>query len=129
MAKVQYYGIKFPFTSQKVEKYYVDLNSTSLSYVRSQIMHVLFTLKGTKLMDPLFGTNLIKYIFDQNDSSTWNSVKDECAKAINKYVTNCSLTNITIAQSDNDMHEIFVKIEFTVTDNGKTINDSIITKV
>ena len=129
MAKTQNYGIKFPFTSQKVENYYVDLNSTTLSYVKSQIMHVLFTLKGTKLRDPMFGTNLIKYIFDQNDNSTWNAIKTECSSAIGKYVKDCSLNNISIAQSDNDMHEIYVKIEFTSTVNGITTNDSIITKV
>lgn len=129
MANVQNYGLKFPFTSQKVENYYVDLNSTPLSYVKSQIMHVLFTLKGTKLMDPLFGTNLIKYIFDQNDTSTWNSIKEECSKAIGKYVQNCSLNNISIAQSDNDIREIYVKIEFTATINGSSTSDVIVTKV
>ena len=129
MSIVQYYGLKFPFTAKKVENYYVDLNSTKLSYVKSQIMHVLFTLKGTKLRDPLFGTNLIKYIFDQNDSSTWEAIKTECSNAISNNVNGCTLQNISIAESDDDMHEIYVKIEFSATVDGNSVNDTIITKV
>lgn len=129
MSKFQYYGIKFPFTAENFEKYYVDLNMSGLSYVKSQIMHALFTVKGSKLRDPLYGTNLIKYIFDPNDDNTWSAIQNECNSAINQYVKGCSLDEISIMQSDDDLREIYVKIKFTSNINGTSTKDAIVTKV
>lgn len=129
MANYQFYGLKFPFTSNKERNDFVDLNYTNLEYVKSQIMHVLFTPKGSKIHDPLFGTDLIKYIFEENDSITWNSIKNECKAAISTYVKNCTLNNLEVVKSDDEMHDIFVKLNFSASINGQTVNNSIVTKI
>ena len=59
--KKQYYSIAFPFTAESVQNYYFDLNENYEQMVRSQMMHVIFTPKGSKLRDPEFGTNFRKY--------------------------------------------------------------------
>jgi phage baseplate assembly protein W len=129
MSKIQYYGIKFPFTAERTEKRFVDLNGGGLAYVKSQIMHLIFTVKGTKLRDPDYGTNLIKYIFDENIDETWSSIKEECKKAISKYVYGCNLIDIQVAKNEEDDHDIYVKINFSTTIDGKSTNDSIVTKI
>ena len=105
--KIQHYGLKFPFTAQKVDKNFLDLNDGALSYVESQITHLLFTVKGSKLRDPEFGCNLLSYIFEPDDDTTWDSVKTECKNAISKYVNGCSLNTMEIVETNDNKEYLF----------------------
>jgi phage baseplate assembly protein W len=129
MAKKQYFGLKYPFTAQDFENYFVDLNSTMKDKVRSQLMHVIFTPKGQRIRDPEFGTDLIRYIFEQNDTSSWTSVKNEVSEAVQRYVNNITVKDINIVQSEDDRSEIFVRIDYSVKEGNKITNDSIIAKI
>jgi phage baseplate assembly protein W len=129
MADIQNYGLKFPFTTNQEDNYFVDVNKNGISYVKSQIMHVLFTLKGSKIRDPEFGTNLLHYIYDSSDETTWAALQDECRTAISKYVNGCNLQEIVIMQSEDNVHEIYVKITFTANIDGENTTDTIVTKL
>ena len=127
--KIQHYGLKFAFTAQKVDKNFLDLNDGALSYVESQITHLLFTVKGSKLRDPEFGCNLLSYIFEPDDDTTWDSVKTECKNAISKYVNGCSLNTMEIVETNDNLKEKYLKINFSVTVNGETSNQKLILKI
>ena len=70
MTKKQYFGIKYPFMSDGFQNFYLDANETIQDKVRSQLMHIVFTPKGQRLRNPEFGTDLVKYIFEQDDSTS-----------------------------------------------------------
>ena len=125
----QFYGIKFPFTNNDVENYYVDLNSKPSDKVYSILMHVVFTPKGQKIRDPEFGTDLIKYIFQPNDSISWDGIKSEVSNIVSKYVNGVTLKNIEIMQNENDLGEIYVRLDYSVSNFQSTINDSLIVKI
>ena len=127
--KKQFYGIKFPFTNNDVENYYVDLNSKPSDKVKSILMHVVFTPKGQKIRDPEFGTDLIKYIFQPNDSISWDGIKSEVSSIVSRYVKGVTLKNIQIIQNENDLAEIYVRLDYSVSNGQKVINDSLITKI
>lgn len=129
MSKVQYYGIKYPFTAQGDENFLLDVNYDLKSKVRSTLMHVIFTPKGQKLRDPEFGTNLIKYIFEQGDGFTFESVKDEVSVVVSRYIDGITINDISIMESNEDFHKIYVRLDYTVTSGFKTITDSIITQL
>lgn len=127
--KVQYDGIKYPFTLEQSESYFIDLNQTMRDSVRSQIMHVIFTPKGTKIRDPLFGTDLIRYIFEPSDETTWSKIKSEISSAVNTYVSNVSINDINVMKSEDDNNEVFVRIDYSVKQGNKTISDTSIVKL
>ena len=127
--KKQFYGIKFPFTNNDVENYYVDLNSKPSDKVKSILMHGVFTPKGQKIRDPEFGTDLIKYIFQPNDSISWDGIKSEVSNIVSKYVNGVTLKNIEIMQNENDLGEIYVRLDYSVSNFQSTINDSLIVKI
>lgn len=129
MAKKQYHSICFPFTAKNSLKYFFDLNENVEQKVKSQIMHVIFTPKGSKLRDPEFGTNLLHYLFDQSFNDTWGSVKSEITSAISKNISNISINDVSILQDEENYNRIFVRIDFTIKVNGQIKNDSIITQV
>ena len=125
----QFYGIKFPFTDVDVENYYVDLNKKQSEKVKSILMHVVFTPKGQKIRDPEFGTDLIKYIFEPNDSISWEGIKSEVSAAVNRYINGVTLKNIEIMQNENNLNEIYVRLDYSVSNGINVVNDSLITKI
>lgn len=129
MARQQYYGIRYPFTSNDNDNFYVDVNYTLKGKVRSQLMHVIFTPKGQKIRDPEFGTDLIKFIFENNDSASWEGIKNEVASVVNKYTTNITLNDINVLKGEEDPSEVFVRIDYSVKEGNKETKDSVIAKL
>ena len=129
MAKYQYFNIKYPFTHDDFQKFFVDLNTTEKDKVRSQIMHVVFTPKNQRIRRPEFGTDLIKYIFSPNDSVSWEGVKNEVITAVQRFVPNVVLNDVRVVQSDDERAEIYVRMDYSVKEGNKITNDSIITQI
>lgn len=129
MANVQYYGIKYPFTVTNDENYFTDVNYTLKDKIKSILMHVIFTPKGQKIRDPEFGTDLIKFIFEPNDNESWESVKNEIMEVVKKYINGVTINDISMLETNDDSHQLYVRIDYTVSNGLKTITDSLITKV
>ena len=102
----QHYDIKFPFTDNNSEGNFIDLNNTIDDKVASEIAHVILTKKGTRIRRPDFGTDLIKYIFEPNDSVTWEGVQSEIKTAVQKYVPNAVINDVAVIKSSADEQTI-----------------------
>lgn len=120
MARTQKYGIKYPFTSDNDDGHFLDLNETMADGIKSQVLHVIFTPKGQKLRDPEFGTDLIKYIFTQNDESVFSEIRNEISSQVSKYVPQVEFRDIDVYKMENDEHGIIVSIEYGVKNGNKT---------
>ena len=129
MAKRQFFNIKYPFTTNDYQNFFVDVNMTEKDKIRSQIMHVVFIPKGQRIRNPEFGTDLIKYIFSPNDAQSWEAVKNEIISSVQRYVPGCVINNIRVVQSDDERAEIFVRMDYSVKQGNKITNDSIITQL
>ena len=129
MAKRQYLGIKFPFTVNDYQNFFVDANMSDKDKTRSKIMHVIFTPKGQRIRNPEFGTDLIKYIFSPNDEETWEGVKNEITSSVQRWVPGCVINDVRVGQSTDERGEIFVRIDYTISEGNMKINDSIITQL
>jgi hypothetical protein len=129
MAKKQYFGIKYPFLRDDFQHFYVDVNNNTAEKVRSQLMHIVFTPKGQRLRNPEFGTDLIKYIFEQDDTTTWEAVKTEVSESVNRWATNIKINDIQVVQNENDEAEIYVRLDYSVIEGNKVTNDSIVVQV
>lgn len=120
MAKHQKYGIKYPFTSNNEEHIFLDVNDTETDYVKSKVLHVIFTPKGQKIRDPEFGTDLIKYIFSQNDDYSVSEIKSEISESIKRYVPEVDFRDFNVFKDENDENSIIVTIEYGVKIGNKT---------
>lgn len=129
MAKRQYFGISYPFTSDGFQNFYLDVNSSVKEKVRSQLMHIVFTPKGQRIRNPEFGTDLIKFIFEPNDKITWESVKNEVSESVKRWATNINLNDIQIVKNEEDESEIYVRLDYSVSEGNKITNDSVVVQV
>lgn len=129
MAKIQYLGIKYPFTNNKFQNFFLDVNETEQERIRSQIMHVIFTPKGQRIREPEFGTDLIKFIFEPNEEVTWDGLKNEIIDAVQTYVDNVILNDIQVAKSEENDTAVYVRIDYSIKQGNKLIKDSIVTEL
>ncbi len=117
MANLKRYGVKFPITVQSADNTLIDLNQTKEDEVYSELVHLIFTPKGQRLRDPNFGTRLIQFIFNPNDSETWGDILTEIKDTVSKYIPSCSIKDLTINESDNGVG-LRVNMKYTVKQNG-----------
>ena len=129
MTKIQYFGISYPFTSDGFQNFYLDVNSSVKEKVRSQLMHIVFTPKGQRIRNPEFGTDLVKYIFEPSDQTTWEAVKNEVTESVKRWASNININSIQVVKNENDESEIYVRLDYSVSEGNKVTNDSIVVQV
>jgi len=98
------YGIDFPFRDSGIGSY-VKLTTTPEKEIRSSLVHLLLTKKGSRYYLPDFGTRLYEYIFEPNDSVTFNHIEEEIRESIRKYIPNLDIKNIIITSAEDEEEE------------------------
>jgi len=96
MANGKTYGLTFPFVISFNGKY-LDLSDYSAEEIRSNLIHLLLTRKGSRYFLPDFGTGLLEYIFEPLDGPTFKNIESEIRDSVQKYMPQLQLTNINIS--------------------------------
>jgi phage baseplate assembly protein W len=146
------YGIDFPFRDS-LKGDYVKLTTTPEREVRANLIHLLLTKRGTRYFLPDFGSRLYQYIFDQNDSVTFDLIEDEIRESVKKYIPNLDITKLDVMSAEDDPdtirtfnqdederlfrvsdnttkpHTAVVKIEYTVNNGAFSSSDFIILNI
>lgn len=125
----QFYGIKFPLSEESDRLTFFDLNENKLDSVRSMLLHIILTPKGQRLRQPNFGTDLIKYVFEQNDGITWNGIKDEIRQQVSLYLPNVVFNDINIQHNLEESNSIYIEVDYSVTHNGRTTTNKTLVKL
>lgn len=121
-------NIRFPFQDSP-KGYYLDLTTNTADAIKSDLMHLILTKKGSRYYKPDFGTNLLRFIFEPNDGLTHSMVTQDITDTVKKYLPNLSITNIGIVQSENNEHVATVTINYTITEGVFEESDSIIINI
>ena len=146
------YGINFPFRDSYTGNY-LSLSQTTDQEIRSNLVHLLLTRKGTRYYLPDFGTRLYEYLFEPLDGPTFSDLEAEIRDSVNQYIPGITLTNITITPgsegeenkgyyvNEND-ERVFrvtnigqleytakIKIDYTITDTAFQSSDFVIINI
>lgn len=95
------YGIDFPFNDSPTGDF-VKMTTTPDREIRANLIHLLLTRKGTRYFMPDFGSRLYEYIFDQNDSVSFNLIEDEIRESVKKYIPNLDIDSIVITSAEDE---------------------------
>jgi phage baseplate assembly protein W len=116
------YGVNFPFYDSNNGDF-LQLTPTIEAQVKSDLIHLLLTRKGSRYFLPDFGTNLYQYIFEPLDEVVIQKIEDEINNAVEKYIPNLQINKINITQfynnidyvsDDKKQHSVTVNIDYTV---------------
>lgn len=99
MAEGTTYGINFPFRDS-LRGDYLQLTETENEEIKADLIHLLLTRKGSRYYLPDFGTRLYEFIFEPFDGLTFDAIESDIRDAVEKYMPNLLLNNITIGPPD-----------------------------
>ena len=128
MADGKYININFPFRDS-AKGFFLDLNNNDSGAIKADLMHLILTRKGERLYMPDFGTNLLQFIFNQNDSTTQSEIKDEISQVVSKYLPKLKVTGVIVEQTTNSEYAATVRVDYTVTDDVFEATDFIIINI
>ncbi len=104
MANPVTYGINFPFRDS-FDGRYLDLSDTIDEEIRTDLIHLLLTRKGTRYFLPDFGTRLLEYIFEPMDGTSFSEIEAEIRESIKRYIPNLKVTSITVYDASTEETE------------------------
>ena len=112
----KYINIEFPF-KESSKGFFLELNQTDSKAVRSDLMHLILTRKGERLYNPDFGTDLLRFIFEPNDSLTYSAIKFDIQSVVKKYIPNLEVNDITIEMDETNEYRALIRIDYTITED------------
>lgn len=95
MAQGKTYGITFPFRDSFDGKY-LDLTDFDEDEVKTDLVHLLLTRKGSRYFLPNFGTRLYEYIFEPLDGPTFNEIETGIKDSVTAYIPNLQITSVKV---------------------------------
>jgi phage baseplate assembly protein W len=152
MANGKTYGINFPFNDSYFGDY-LSLSQTNDEEIRSNLIHLLLTRKGTRYYLPDFGTRLYEYLFEPLDGPTFSQIEAEIRSSVEEYIPGLRINNISITQAseeDEDKgfyvnddgqkefrvtnigqmeHTAKIRIDYTITDSAFNTSDFVIINI
>ena len=96
----QKYGIAFPFQDSQ-EGLFLHMNELPDAEVRSNLVHLVLSIKGSRYFLPEFGTNLMKHIFEPLDTGTRTSIDLEIRDAVKEFIPNLNIKDVDIKSAED----------------------------
>jgi phage baseplate assembly protein W len=156
MANGVTYGVNFPFMDS-LKGDYLSLSQSPDQEIRSSLIHLLLTRKGSRYYLPNFGSKLYEFIFEPFDGITFEAVKDDIRDTVNEFIPNLVINDVIVLpyteyekefsdlgsvnydSLDNNSFKIpgrsteeytaKIRIDFTITDNAFQTRDFIIINI
>lgn len=110
----RFINISFPFEEDKKGKF-LKMEKESKRAIKADLLHLLLTQKRQRLYLPEFGVNLRQYLFEQNDGIVHASIQREIETAIQEFIPNLTILEITVNKSDRNEHAALVRLDYKVT--------------
>lgn len=117
------YGINFPFDDSDSGDFLL-LTEIPETEIKSNLIHLLLTRKGSRYYLPDFGSNLYQYVFEPLDDIVISKIEDEINDAVERYIPNLKISKITIERfydnieyvnDQKQQHTIKIKIDYVIT--------------
>ena len=128
MANGKYININYTFKNSR-DGFFLDLNDGDNQAIKADLLHLILTRRGQRLYNPEFGTNLLQYIFEPNDSVVWGDIKEEVTTVVKKYLPNLKITELSLAESPESEYAVVLTIRYEITDDVFTTSDFVIINI
>ena len=110
-------GVTLPFVRDNKTGWF-DQSFTTLDAAKSNLRNLLLTMKGERLMQPNFGTDLMKLVFEQDDGTLIDRIRTTIITAVDFWLPYLNLNTIEVNNNvetdDMNFNRINVKLVFSI---------------
>jgi phage baseplate assembly protein W len=115
-------GVTLPL--RKGNNGYFEVSYTTKDQIKSNIKSLLLTQKGERLMQPTFGSDLKRYLFEPISSNLDSFIEDSITEAINTWMPYVTVESIIYDTSNDlkDMNRIDLELKYSLKySNSQTL--------
>ena len=94
------FGITFPFGDSQ-EGLFLGMNELADSEVRSNLVHLILTIKGSRYFLPDFGTNLMRLIFGPLDNGTKAAIESEIIESVQEFIPRLNINAVEVKSAED----------------------------
>ena len=87
---------------------------TTLQQTRSNIKNLLLTIKGERLGNPTFGSDLMRVIFEQDAGDTNNKIEEAIRASISEWMPYVTVKLVETVADERNPNQLNVRIDFTL---------------
>ena len=87
---------------------------TTLQQTRSNIKNLLLTIKGERLGNPTFGSDLMRVIFDPDAGDIDSRIEEAIRASISEWMPYVSVKQLKPIADDRNPNQLNVRIDFTI---------------
>jgi len=103
-------GIGLPMSGDKFGTF--NLNYTSKEQIISNLKNLILTMKGERVMEPEFGTNIYRLMFETADTVTLNKrIRLDITSSIKRWMPGVQISAVDTTMLDHTMN---ISISFVV---------------
>jgi phage baseplate assembly protein W len=109
------YGLKLPL--QRGQNGYFEQNFTSFDQAKSNLLNLLQTQQGERVMQPLYGSGLQNLLFEQMEDGIFETrLQQVITDSVNFWLPYITIESIEVELTDQmkDENKANLKIQFTV---------------
>ena len=131
---MEFNGSPYPITKHPLG---LLRTQTGINQIKSDLLVLLLTEPGERVMLPGFGTPLKKFIFEPNDPSIVEDVRNTIIQSIRNWEPRIRVTNIQVTNSRDEIefsgdpyeggsstdHVLLVRISFTDFNNIQEVQE------
>ncbi len=107
-------GVAIPFNAKGV---FTSTKSTE-EQIKSNLINLLLTYKGERIMNPEFGADLPRLIFEQITPDTYKNIQKQIIDNVTQFIPEITLTNIEI-NPDTDYNLLYISVTYQSKLSGK----------
>jgi len=109
-------SVKLPLTISEIYGAYSQ-NETLKEVVKQNLKMLLLTNPGEKVMDPLFGIGISRFLFENRDESSYGEIRETIIQNVSKYLPFVEISDIVITGDDDTFatrNAIHVSISYEI---------------
>lgn len=101
---------------------YDNLNYTVLEQAKSNLLNLFSTIKGERVQQPNFGTDLYSLVFDFEDDSLESKIQDIISKEVSTWVPDVQISQINVTMTDamKDNNSVGISLIFNLKNSKQT---------
>jgi phage baseplate assembly protein W len=93
-------GVSLPFNASGV----FNSTYTTKDQIKSNLINLLLTSKGERVMNPNFGCDLKKFLFEGITDNNVDTLRNDILSSVSLYIPEITITNITLSPNiDNNL--------------------------
>ena len=93
---------------------FFDKTRTTLQQTRSNIKNLLLTVKGERLGNPTFGSDLMRILFDQDDGSLGDRIEETIRSSVSEWLPYVNIKSIKTTSDERNPNLLNVRLQFTI---------------